>query len=208
MKTFFLSLALFVAGSLFAQNKLQTLIDNTPDGGTVVIPAGKHVIDTPLNIEGRSGLTLKGEGNCKIYLTDLWKNVLIVTNSTSIKLEGLYLSHLKPLKEYQCNGGVVLLSNSQKLVVDNCELEGSGTIGIKGYQIKDLKVTHCYIHDNTFNAFYFHDAREVLIHECRIEDNANMIQSYKLDGFEMSDNLIKNNGGYWRDKGNNPGLRK
>ena len=203
-------LILLLLGSheLIAQNKLQEMIDKTSDGGIVTIPEGKYVIDEPLRIEGRNGLTIRGKRECKILLTDVWKDVLMVINSNSIKIEGLYLSHLKPLKEYQCNGGVILLNNTKQVLIYNCELEGSGTIGVRGTTIKNLEVSHCYIHDNTFNAFYFNEADEVLIQNCVIENNANLIQSYDLDGFVMSDNLIKNNGGYWRKKGKNPGLKK
>lgn len=193
--------------ALIAQHELQKLVDNTPDGGIVTIPEGRYVIDEPLRIEARNGLTLHGQGACNILLTDVWKNVLIVSNSNSIKIEGLYLSHLKPLQEYQCNGGVISLSNTKKILIDDCELEGSGTIGVKGDTIENLEISHCYIHDNTFNAFYFVNASSVLIQNCVIENNANLIQSYNLDDFDMSDNLIRNNGGYWREKGNNPGLK-
>jgi hypothetical protein len=40
-----------------------------------------------------------------------------------------------------------------------------------------------------------------------VNNNANFIQLYSTDGFEMSDNVISGNGGYWRDKDKNPGLR-
>tara|TARA_B110000285_G_C15100434_1_gene604693 strand:+ start:1166 stop:1822 length:657 start_codon:yes stop_codon:yes gene_type:complete len=202
-------LFLLLSGSyeLIAQNELQKMVDNIPDGGILSIPEGKYVIDEPLRIDARNGLTLRGDGKCEIFLTDVWKNVMIVSNSNSIRIEGIYLSHLKPLKEYQCNGGVISLINTKKILIDNCELEGSGTIGVSGKSIENLEISHCYIHDNTFNAIYLSNASEVLIKNCVIENNANLIQSYNLDGFEMSDNLIRNNGGYWREKGANPGLK-
>jgi len=197
-----ISLFFLLSGSydLIAQHELQKLIDNTMDGGTVTFRPGRYVIDQPLRIDDRKNLTVRGQGDCKILLTDLWEDVLTVNNSNSILIQGLYLSHLKPLPEYQCNGGVISLTYSEKISIESCELEGSGTIGVQGSDITNLTISGCHIHDNTFNAFYLRNINGALIEDCVIENNANMMQSYSLDGFQMSDNLIRNNGGYWNEK--------
>ena len=191
-----------------SSKKIQELINNASDGEIISIPEGEYIIDESLLIHNRKGLSLRGNGKCRILLTDLWKEVLDIKNSNSIKIEGIYFSHLKPLKEYECNGGVIGISSSSIILIDNCELEGSGTIGVAANDVENLKVSNCYIHDNTFNAFYLSDVNNARIYNCVIKNNANMLQSYKLTDFEMSDNMIMNNGGYWREKSSTPGLRK
>lgn len=173
----------------------------------MTIAPGRYVLDRPLEINNKNGFTLQGKGEVKILCSDVWKDVLMVVNSTSVRISGIYFSHEKPLKEYQCNGGVIDISGCQKVVIEDCELEGSGTIGVRAGDTKDLHVDHCYIHDNTFNAFYIQDCEEVLITSNVVNNNANFIQLYSTDGFEMSDNIISENGGYWRDKDKSPGLR-
>lgn len=209
MRKFYTAI-LFLAHALavFAQsNDLQSLIDRTPDGGTLTIAPGTYVLDASLIISGKNGFRIEGKGQVKILCSDVWQDVLKIEESQSVRIGGIYFSHEKPLKEYQCNGGVIDIRDSQKILVEDCELEGSGTIGVAARNVNDLTVDHCYIHDNTFNAFYIQDCDEVLLTSNFVQNNANFIQLYKTDGFEMSDNIINGNGGYWRDKDTKPGLR-
>ncbi|MDC0202007.1 right-handed parallel beta-helix repeat-containing protein [Flavobacteriales bacterium] len=181
----------------WSQIDLQKLIDNTLDDNIIQFPEGRYLIDSPLEINGRSDLMIVGIGKCEILLTDLWDDVLKINNSNNITIHNLHLSHFKPLEEYQCNGGVIDVTDSRKIHISRCELEGSGTIGVTASKVNDLIISYCYVHDNTFNAFYFTDSKDILIHHCTIKDNANLMQSYDSD-IEMSDNTIEDNGGYWK----------
>jgi hypothetical protein len=181
----------------FGQVNLQKLIDKASDGEKVSIPEGVYTITSPLQINKKKNITINCVGECKILLTDLWKEVIEINNSSNITIDNLYLSHLKPSDEYYCQGGVIEIKESEKIIIYNCEIEGSGTIGVKTTNVNGLVVSYCFIHNNTYNAFYFNDSDDILIHNCRIEDNANLMQSYSSN-IEMSDNEIKNNKGYWK----------
>lgn len=204
----FVFVILLCGSNIFAQNEFQILINKAQDGSTITFPEGEYIIDEPLIISNRKNLVVKGENNCKIYLTDLYEYVFLIENSEGTTIENLYLSHHNPLKEYRCNGGVISITQSSKTLIDNCELEGSGTIGVWTSDIIGLEVNHCYIHDNTFNAFYFNQSERILIHNSLIEKNANFIQLYDVFDLEMSNNLIRDNKGYRRQEEEKPGLKK
>lgn len=190
------------------QNIFQKLIDKSNNGDTIYFPSGEHIIDEPIFIRDKRNITIIGNENCRILLTDLQRNVLLVQTSNTINISNLYLSHYKPLKTYECNGGVLYIGKAMNVVIDNCELEGSGTIGISGVNVENIEISNCHIHDNTFHALWFSRAINVLIEKCKIEKNANFLQLDKVDNLSMSDNLIRDNGRYWKEKSNNPGIKK
>jgi hypothetical protein len=187
---------------------LQAQIDAAKDGAVVRIPRGRYVLDKGLVVKGRKKLTLKGDGRAQVLVKDVNSFVLQVRDSESIRVENLHLRHLKPLKEYACHGDVIEVRNARKVVIDNCDLDGCGAVGVAAWNSSELTVRHCHIRRNSFNAFCLSECKDVLFHACVIEDNANLCQSYNVDGLELSDNLIRRNGGYWRKKDPAPGLRK
>lgn len=178
---------------------VQALIDRTPDGGIVRIPAGRYVLERGLVIEGRSRLTLLGEPGTAVLVKDVNVHVLTVRNSSAIQVENLHLRHQEPLREYQCHGSVVRIENSNGVTIIGCELDGCGAIGVAAYGSTNITVRNCSIHHNTFNAFYLDSCREIELAGNTVENNGNFAQMYRIDGLMMHDNTIHDNGGYWEE---------
>ncbi|MBI9102691.1 MAG: right-handed parallel beta-helix repeat-containing protein [Spirochaetales bacterium] len=185
---------------------IQELIDQTPNGGVAFIPYGEYIIDEGLRIVGKSGIILRTDAGTRILLDDTNQDVLAISGSSDVRLENLYLRHLIPREDYACHGSVVSIGYSPNVVIINCELNGCGAIGVSSYESDGLIIRNCYIHSNSFNAFYFNRASNVKIHSSIIENNGNMMQSLYSSGLEMSDNIIRNNGGYWEEQIYEPGL--
>lgn len=177
---------------------LQALVDQAPDGGTVVIPSGRHLLARGLVVQGRKSLTIRGDRNSAVRVSDVMQNVIAIAESEGIRLENLSLSHVSPLKDYQCHGAVVHVTDSARVTVENCELNGCGAEGVYAVGVKDLTVKRCHIHHNTFNAFYLDRCNKVLVQANLVEDNANFMNLHNTDDLDMSDNVTRNNGGYWR----------
>jgi len=185
---------------------LQALIDQTPDNGVVRIPKGRYTINQGLVIKGRSHLSILADVGTQILLTDTDQDVLTITDSHQIRVFNVLMRHVTPLKQYQCHGGVISISGSKKVVIANCELNGCGAVGISARDTQDLTIEHCYIHNNSFNALYFSDIRGLRLWSNVITANANTLQLYGVDDMQMSDNIIKDNSGYWRSPIHKPGL--
>ncbi|MBP7867671.1 MAG: right-handed parallel beta-helix repeat-containing protein [Acidobacteria bacterium] len=177
---------------------LQALVDQAPDGGTVVVPSGRHLVARGLVVQGRKNLTIRGDRNSAVRVSDVMQNVIAISESEGIRLENLSLSHVSPLKDYQCHGAVVHVSDSSRVVVENCELNGCGASGVHAVGVNDLTVKRCHIHHNTFNAFYLDRCSKVLVQANLVENNANFMNLHQSDDLDMSDNVTRNNGGYWR----------
>jgi hypothetical protein len=188
---------------------VQRLIDESSDGDTLVIPAGTYIVEKPVSIKDRKGLTLTSASQASILLTDTDAPVVLIEGSSGITLSNLLLRHLEPQQEYTCHGAVVEVENSTNVVISNCILNGSGAIGVSARGASDLEIANCIIEENSFMAFVLIQVDDVLIRANIIRDNAGLMQLNGVRFMEMRDNLIHGNGGYWSDdkEERRPGLR-
>lgn len=188
---------------------IQGLINKAQDNSTVTIPFGEYRLAKGLKIKNKKNLTLTCRPGTRILVEDTDTNVLSIHESDGVQIENLYLRHLKPLEEHECHGVVVRVKDSTDTKIVNCELNGCGAIGVVGYDSNALLIRNCFVHHNTFNAFYFEDCGEVKIQSSVVEDNGNFIQMYQTESLEMRDNVLRRNGGYWKSFHDpNPGLKE
>jgi len=160
-------------------------------------------------IKNRKSLTLTCSPGTRIFVEDTNANVLTIQKSKGIRLEDLCLRHMKFLEEYECYGVVVRVNDSTDTKIFNCELDGCGAVGVSAWNSKMVVVRNCFVHHNTFNAFYVDSCDDVKIQSSVVEDNGNFIQIYRTESLEMRDNVLRRNGGYWESSYDpNPGLKK
>lgn len=176
---------------------LQTILDEAENGDVVGIPFGEYRLANGLVIEGGKDLTVTARFGTRILVEDTDADVLTVDGGNGVRIENLYLRHIEPRKEYECHGAVVRVRNATNVRIVNCELNGCGAVGVSARTVKGLLVRKCFIHHNSFNAFYIDDGDEVKIQSCIVEDNGNFIQRYGAGSLEMRDNVLRRNGGYW-----------
>ena len=186
---------------------LQELIDKTPDGGTVSVPKAKFVLKQGLLVANRKNIRIECAPGSQILVDDISADVIEIVDSKGISISGAFLRHLNPLKKYECHGDVVKLRNASEVTIENSELDGCGAIGLSAWGSSNITVQNCLIAHNSFNALYIDGCATVRIKDNVIENNANLIQSYRSDDIEMSGNVIRNNGGYWDTPGK-AGLKK
>ncbi|MDQ7779383.1 MAG: right-handed parallel beta-helix repeat-containing protein [Planctomycetota bacterium] len=184
---------------------IQALLSDSR-GQRVTVPLGTYVFKQGLVFEC-DDTTLWCEPGTWILVEDVNASVLSIHEVKNARIENAHLSHVKPLEEYECHGPVVDIGNAEGVVLFNCELAGCGAVGVRAVGVKDLTVQNCLIRDNTFNAFYFDTCEQVSLIANVIEDNANLFQMYRVTDIQSSDNLIRNNGGYWREKDPEPGMK-
>ena len=183
---------------------LQRLVNNAPDGGVIEIPYGRYVLSESLTLARRKDLHIAFTPGSQLRIKKTDKAVIEIKDCNGLKISGVRARHVKPLAEYDCHGAVISIANSTNVSIDNCELNGCGAVGVFARK-STLRVTNCHIHSNTFNAFYL-DSCEAYVIGNIIERNANTLQSYRCEEIMWSDNLVQDNGGYWR-KPRKSGLR-
>ena len=195
------SAALAETGSLIrvrpSNRAWQAIIHDADDNSTIVMAAGTYDADGPIAISGKKNVTIKGEGEVHILLDDTDADVIHIIGSESITISNVHAQHKVPLEDYACHGSVVRIESSDTVRIEQSELNGSGAVGVYIRESKNIFVTSCNIHSNTFNAIYMHDVNDVEIVDNTIKNNANCIQGYEIKGLMMHGNTISNNKGYW-----------
>lgn len=193
----------YVGGDSTSEHELQYLIDNSRDGDVIRLAQTRYISKDGVKIEGRSHLTILCEKGTEIICEDVNQSVITILDSIDIRIENASMHHLKPLKEYHCHGSVVEVGGeSTDIKVINCELNGCGAIGFHTWSGGTHEVRDCWIHDNSFCAFYI-DGGKVTISGNRIENNGSLMEpSGALSSYvNMQDNILKNNTGYWENLG-------
>ena len=170
---------------------IQAILDDTPDGSILTLDYGEYVFDQGLTLAGKKNLTISAPLGTRILCSDVMENVLSIENCDSIRIENLRLSHLKPLDDYECEGACLRLGDCRDVEVSGCELAGCGAFGISGNDVARLRVKGCYVHNNTFSAFYFDSCEDVLVSGNRIVDNAEVITQYSCGTIDLHDNRLK-----------------
>lgn len=181
---------------------LQRLVDTTPDGGTVKIPFGRYVLEKALVVARRKNLYLEFVPGTQLRAQNTSTDVIDIMDCDRICISGVRARHEKLFPEFTCSGSVVHIWNSADIYIVNCELNGCGSFGVMA-QKASLHITHCYIHSNKLDAFYFVSCEAYVIANM-IERNANLIRLFD-SRLAMYDNLIQENGGRWEPL-QNPGL--
>ena len=176
------------------QRSLQSVIDAARNGDTVVLSAGTYSSPVAITISGREDLTIRGEGDVRILCTDLYENVLTISDGRNIRIERIQARHAQPLNSYQCEGSVISAENVKGLVVTGCELAGSGSIGVDLSGCEEVEVSGCFLHNNTFAAFSLTDVSSITIASNRIMQNAATLYAAAVTGLTMAGNTMADNG--------------
>ncbi len=142
-------------------------------------------------------MKIRAEGSVSLRIEDVNVPVISINNSKRIWLEGLMLSHVKPLTEYQCHGAVISVDQSSYVAIVSCHLNGCGAVGVNARETNNLKVKKCEINNNTFNAIYIDNCKEVQIFDNNIHDNKNTFQVENSGSIIIWGNKIGGDGGYW-----------
>ena len=213
MKILLSLMLLFITTFSFAKtieigpsDSLQEAINNAKSGDTILLKPGTYESKTAFNIEGKENLTITGdaensEGDVWIIVDDVNESVINISKkSKSIFIRDIKARHKKPLKEYACNGAVIRINDSTGVKIMGCELNGCGAMGVEMADAKKIFISGCYIHKNSWTAFYIYNSSNIKITYNKIENNKSFIDLNKVSQFEMWGNQIKNNEGYYSEK--------
>ena len=172
---------------------LQAAIDQASYGDTVLLHDGTYTSDRSILVESKQGVTIRGDGEVWIICTDVYENVLTISYSESVKLAYVKARHEEWLTEYECHGAVVQIDESSDVTLYECELNGSGAIGVSVQFSGSVTVSACYIHSNSYAGVYLYDVATVKLFNNVIEYNRSFIDAYSVEQLEMEGNWISDN---------------
>jgi len=178
---------------------------DSPDG-TIT---WKEVYDgKELNIKNISNLTIEGaaDGKTEIRTSPRYAYIMHFNSVSNINIKNIVAGH--DPQDYECDAGVLMFENSQNIAINDSELYGCGSVGIKTYAVKgltcsgtlidrcslraidismseDIKFSDCKIvdHGAYSNIVYIVGSKSIIFEECEFADNHNFTWGF----FEAND---------------------
>jgi parallel beta-helix repeat protein len=140
---------------------IQTAINQAKNGDVIQITAGLYKTKDVLTIQGKTNLVIKAQGVVDIICEE-YVHVLKIINSNNITIDGLHMVHSRNATPDGCGpqGNVIHIEQSDRITVQNCELNGCGYIGIYGEDLATLTVKNNYIHTNTSAGIHLYSYSE------------------------------------------------
>ena len=175
-----------------SQMSVQESIDFSQPGDTIILEEGIYEVDEALTITDTDGIILQGEGEVWILCSDVYANVISVTNSHNIHIYGIKARHKEWVPEYTCNGSVLYVANATAVEVLDCEFNGCGAFGIYLDYVEGADISYCYLHHNSFSALYFNHSSDIFLTFNRIMDNASFVSALRFGNMECLHRIYRN----------------
>ena len=135
------------AGLLVSDN-LSTSLNALTSGASVKLKTGDYLLEQTVLLNGKQNITIDGNGST-LTVNSLSDHVIQVSNCSNIRLINFKATHIEPSGPVGCTGNVLLLENSSDVLVEGCDLNGSGIVGIAAYNVDNLRVLNNHIHENS-----------------------------------------------------------
>lgn len=151
-------------------DKVNDLYRQIEEEDNVVLENLVYYLDYPLIIRQKDGFTLDGNG-CTFIMRNKSENVVQVEGSVSVVLKNFKATHLEPDGPIGCTGSVVQVANSETVMIADCELNGSGIIGVVAYNAEVLSIVDNYIYNNSQYGILYDRNSSLTIVRNRFEAN-------------------------------------
>jgi len=172
-------------------NSIQEAVDNAEKGDTITICSGQHFIDIEIKITGKSNLTITGKTGSQVVCTSPSEDVFNIWKSDAIIINGLHIFHETG---GLCSAGCLMISDSKKVLIKDCDIEGSGFVGINIWGGKDITIENNSIHNCEFSAISIYPSFgkspvNILVTGNRIYDNKEY-SIYTYEGINLFDGSV------------------
>ena len=151
-------------------SEVASLYEQIEQGGEIKLPKRTYYLDRPLVIMNQNDLVL--DGNSSIFIMkDKNEDVMTIRSSTNITLKNFKATHIEPEGPIGCTGSVIQLDGNNAIMIKNCQLNGSGIIGVVAYNTTKLAVQDCYIYNNSQYGILFDENTSLEIKGNQFEYN-------------------------------------
>ena len=130
-------------------SKLNSILSNNIESGSNLrLDKGTYELEYPIKILGKENITIDGNG-ATLIMRNMAEDVIYIENSNNITLMNFRATHIEPEGPPGCTGNVIHIEGGTNILIEKCDLNGSGIVGIAAYNSKNLTVSNNFIHKNS-----------------------------------------------------------
>lgn len=130
-------------------NKINSILSNNiKSGSNLKLDKGIYELDYPIKIFAKKNITIDGNG-ATLIMRNMAEDVIYIKNSNNITLMNFKATHIEPKGPTGCTGNVIHIEGGANILIENCDLNGSGIVGIAAYNSKNLTVSNNFVHKNS-----------------------------------------------------------
>ncbi len=179
-----ISAILFIASCNLTKNIIKIdkydsfSLSNIKSGSYVKLKKTTIILESHILIKEKSNITIDGNG-ATLIMKSMSDDVILIENSDNIVLKNFKATHIEPQGPTGCTGNVVHIEGGSNILIENCELNGCGIVGLAAYSTKGLKVVKNYIHKNSkYGIIYQGSSIEINKNTFENNTNGNIFFSY------------------------------
>jgi hypothetical protein len=124
------------------------LSNKIESGSNIKLDKGTYELDYPIKISGKENITIDGNG-ATLIMRNMAEDVIYIENSNHITLMNFKATHIEPEGPTGCTGNVIHIKGGANILIEKCDLNGSGIVGIAAYNSNNLIVSNNFIHENS-----------------------------------------------------------
>lgn len=172
---------------------LQAAVDALPDtGGTVVIPAGEYVLQSPLRITSEN-IVVVGEGTGTVLRNDATDGQPAVVlapagfeKNRRLRLWRIQLTNLRITGSTNSGHGI-LAQGIQEILLRNVTVDHNGGHGIfLDHCYENPRVVNCMITYNALSGLHLVGCHDIVVNANQFEENLDALRCH--DGFNLTMN--------------------
>ena len=165
--------------SIKVKNIEELCLNKIDSGSSIQLKKGTYKLSSPIRITKKSNITIDGNG-ATLIMQNMADDVLFIDNSNNIKLINFKATHIEPEGPVGCTGNVIHIENGSGITIEDCDINGSGIVGIAAYGTKDLRIVNNYIHENSqYGIIYQGPQIEIKGNKFQDNRNGNIYFSYQ-----------------------------
>ncbi len=108
---------------------------------------------------------------------DGYNHVMKFRNVNNLFLQNLRFGHEV---EGYCQGGVLLIHNSENIIMDNLELFGSGTEGLSLIDVVHINISNTLVTKSSEQLSSFSNVHDAVLENCRFVDNNPVLRGFAV----------------------------
>lgn len=147
------TIEIFGSGARF--KTLHEAVQQAKDGDSIIVYPGVYKSSEEVWLD-KNHVKIVGVGKPQILCDDMTKNVIWVL-SQDVLIKNLKLSHIKPSFYANCVGNVIALDNARNVLIEDCDINGCGRIGVYMFSAYNITLKNNWIHENSFCAVQLDD---------------------------------------------------
>lgn len=159
----------------------QEAVSQVSDSDTVLIRAGTYELAGSITLTNVNNVVIQGDEGTYLVCNSMTDNVMWIMCCNGVEIRNLHATHADPSEHQSCTGNVFGIDSSSDVIIENCDINGCGAIGVYALFSDSIVLRNNYIHDNTIWAVYY--------------DNEGLLQEDSgHQGLTMEGNTLVNNG--------------